>query len=270
MSPGRTTSRPGTAPDVAPRSRRRPPLVGEVVVVLLLLFGYDRVAALAGGRAGPAFDHGRHLLAAERLLHLAVEERLDHVVAGHRGLGAVLSVYYDFAHGVVTFGLLALVYVCRPAGYRAARRALVGINVAALVLFAYFPVAPPRLLPGGGFVDVVARSGTWGSWESSSTSEVAQHADLYASFPSLHVAQATWVLLVVLSVTRRRSLRGLAGAHLVVTVLVVLSTGNHYLVDVAGGAGLTLLTWAAVHGWATRQEPSRAAGRAGTPAPLTR
>jgi hypothetical protein len=227
---------------------RRPLLVGEVAGVLFLLFGYERVAAFAGGRAAPAVAHGRHLLAAERSLHLAVEYRLDHALAGHPGLGRALSVYYDFAHGIVTFGVLGVLYLCRPVGYRPARRVLVMLNAVALVVFASFPVAPPRLLPGSGFADIVADSGTWGSWETSQSS-MAQHADLYAAFPSLHVAQASWVLLVVVASTRRRSLRGLAVAHLALTVLIVLSTGNHYVVDVAAGAGLTVLIWCAVHGW---------------------
>jgi hypothetical protein len=253
----------------APRpKRRRPLLVGEITGVLFLLFGYDRVAAFAGGRAAPAVAHGRHLLTAERSLHLAVEYRLDHALAGHLGLGRALSVYYDFAHGIVTFGVLGLLYVCRPAGYRTARWALVALNVSALAVFASFPVAPPRLLPDGGFADIVAASGTWGSWETSGSS-MAKHANLYAAFPSLHVGQATWVLLVVVATTRRRSLRALAGAHLTLTILVVLSTGNHYVVDVAGGAGLTVLTWCAVNAWTPRRRRFPATGLAGAPVRLT-
>jgi diacylglycerol O-acyltransferase / wax synthase len=249
-------------------NRRRPLLVGELAGVLFLLFGYDRVAAFAGGRAAPAIAHGRHLLAAERSLHLAVEYRLDHALAEHPGLGQALSVYYDFAHGIVTFGVLGALYLCRPAGYRSARWVLVALNVAALGLFASFPVAPPRLLPAGGFTDIVATSGTWGSWESSASS-VAQHANLYAAFPSLHVGQASWVLLVVVATTRRPWLRRLAGAHLALTVLIVLSTGNHYVIDVAGGGGLTALTWYAVHGWTTRRGQVPVADLAGAPVRLT-
>jgi hypothetical protein len=216
--------------------------------VVFLLFGYDRVAAFAGGRAAPAIAHGRQLLTAEGFLHLDVEYRLNQALTAHPGLGRGLSVYYDFAHGIVTFGVLALLYLCRPAGYRSARWVLLALNVVAFVLFAAFPVAPPRLLPNSGFVDIVAASGTWGAWESSG-SKIAQHADLYAALPSLHVAQAVWVLLVVFATTRRRLLRALAVAHLAGTVLVVLSTGNHYIVDVLAGAGVTVLLWYAVRGW---------------------
>ena len=227
-------------------------MVGELAAVVFLLVGYDRVAAFAGGQAAPAIAHGRRLLGVENALHVAVEHRLNGALAGHAGLASTMSVYYDFAHGIVTFGVLAVLYVCRPADYRPARGVLVALNIVALCVFAAFPVAPPRLVPGSGFVDIVANSGTWGSWETSGSS-VSQHADLYAALPSLHVAQASWVLLVVVSATGRRSLRALAVAHLAITVLIVVSTGNHYLVDVAAGAGLTFLSWCAVHRGMTRR-----------------
>jgi diacylglycerol O-acyltransferase len=217
-------------------------LIGELAVVAFLLVGYDRVAAFAGGHAERAMDHGRQLLALERALHAAVELRLNRALAPHVGLDRVVSIYYDFAHGTVTFAVLGLLYLSQPAVYRPARTALLAINVAALAVFAILPVAPPRLLPGSGFTDVVVRSHTWGAWESS-TSAAAQHANLYAAFPSLHVASATWVLLAVHAMTRRRLLRGIAAGHLVITVLVVVGTGNHYLVDVAAGAALAGLAW---------------------------
>ena len=227
---------------------------------MFLLVGYDRVAAFTSGRTGPAVDHARQLLTVERVLHLAVELRLNRTLAPHVDVGRALSVYYDFAHGMVTMGVLGLLYVCRPAGYRSARTALLTINVAALVVFAAFPVAPPRLLPHSGFTDVVVRSHTWGSWESA-TSVAAQHANLYAAFPSLHVAAATWVLLAVRATTRHRMLRGLALAHVTLTVLIVVSTGNHYLLDVAAGTALTAVATCAVRALDTRRLDTARADR---------
>jgi PAP2 superfamily len=238
-------------------SRRRPLLVGELAVVAFLLFGYDRVAALSAVQPQVAVDHGRWLLAQEHVAGLDVERRLDLAVAAHRHLGQVLSLYYDLAHALVTFAVLAGAYIARR-NYLRARRALLATNLVALVVFAVVPVAPPRLLPGAGFVDVVARSGTWGAWESAS-SGAAQHANVYASMPSLHVAWALWVVLAVWSAARRRALRVLAVAHLVATVGVVVVTGNHYLVDVAAGAALTALSWAVVTAMGARRPPAPAA-----------
>lgn len=230
----------------------RPRLIGEVALVTVLLVAYDRVADLAAVRSGIAQRTARLLLRFEDQLHVAVERPLNHLVALHQRLGQANALYYDFAHVPVALAVLVGVLLLAPAGYCRARRALVAINLAALLVFLVLPVAPPRLLPG--YVDVVARSGTWGAWEASST--LTAHANEYASLPSLHVAWAAWVLLTVRAATVRRRLRLLAAAHLVVTVVVVLVTGNHYVLDVVAGGALTALSWLAVSWLAVRAPPT--------------
>ena len=76
----------------------------------------------------------------------------------HHNLAIATSSYYQLAHLTVTLVVLCLVYIRRPAVYRAARNALILINVIGLVVFWLYPVAPPRLLPGSGFIDVAERA----------------------------------------------------------------------------------------------------------------
>lgn len=228
-------------PRSRPRSAARPAWWGELLVVLFLLVAYDRIADLAQLRVGAADDHARAVLALERALHLAAERPLDHVASAHRHLGQALALYYDLAHGLVTTSLLVAVWARLPAAYRRCRRALVVVGLAALAVFVALPVTPPRLLPRAGVVDVVAQSHTWGAW--TSTASVARHADQYAALPSLHVAWAVWVVLAVATLSRRRRWRALSVMHLLVTVAVVLLTGNHYVLDVAAGALLALAAW---------------------------
>jgi hypothetical protein len=247
----------------APHPRTRPLLLGEVALVAFLLFGYDRVAATANVDPDTAYRHGRQLLDVEQFFHLAIEQPLNHLVAGWRLLGQALSLYYDFAHGIVTFTVLGLVYVFASEGYRRARTALFLLNGLGLAIFWLLPVAPPRLLPGGSFVDVVADSGTWGAWETAGSS-VAEHANHFASLPSLHVAYAVWVLRTVLAASSAMSWRVLATAHVAVTVTIVVVTGNHYLIDVLAGAALAEGAW-----WLAALLPLRAPGASRAPAVLT-
>jgi len=235
---------------------RRPPWLRELAIVVLLLTVYDWVAGLVDVQTDRAVARGDGLLALERSLHLAVESRLDLTLAAHARLGQVAALYYDFGHVLGTFGVLAAVYVFRPGNYRRARQALVALNLAAFLVFVAAPVAPPRLLPGGGFVDVVAGSGTWGAWHASSTFAPANE---YASMPSLHVAWAVWVLLVAFALTRRRLPRAMAVGHVGVTVAVVLFTGNHYVLDVIAGALLACAGWVLIHR-AASAAPVRAGG----------
>lgn len=206
---------------------RRPVLWGELAVVAFLLLVYDRISDLSALRVEAAVRRGERLLQLERDLHVAVEPALDQLAAAHARIAESLSLYYDLAHLLVSMSVLAAVYAFAPTAYRRARRALVAVNLGALVVFFALPVAPPRLLPGGAFVDVVAHAKTWSAWQNGSV--VAQHANEYASVPSLHVAWAVWVVLTVWSATDRRGLRALAVLHALTTVVVVVLTGNHYL-----------------------------------------
>jgi hypothetical protein len=234
---------PQPAPPNRPPVPQRPAWYLELAVIAFLLVAYDQIANLADLRVGGAVNRALTLLRLEQRLHIAVERPLDRAGAAHHLAGQVLALYYDLAHILVTVAVLVTVYLVAPQAYRRARFALVVINLGALVVFLALPIAPPRLLPGGGFSDVVANSGTWAAWET--TSGVAQHANEYASMPSLHVAWALWVVLAVAATTRRRWVRGLAGTHLVLTIAVVLLTGNHYTLDAVAGAVLAGASWAA-------------------------
>jgi hypothetical protein len=229
------------------RLRDRPLLLGEIALVAFLLFGYDRIASVANAQDSAAMRHGWALWHLEHLAHIAVELPLNGLVAAHRMLGQALALYYDFGHGVVTFGVLASLYVFRAPLYRRARNALILINGAALVIFMLLPVAPPRLLSGSGFVDVVVASHTVGSWEAGN-STLSQHVDRFASLPSLHVAWAVWVLRCVMASSSSRVLRLLASGHVALTAAIVVVTGNHYIVDVVAGAVLAEAAWWTVRG----------------------
>ena len=210
----------------------------------VLLVVYDRVADLSGLHATAAAAHARTLWGLERALHLAPERTAVAHVVGHPLLVQAASLYYDFAHVLVMLTALIGVYVLRPASYVQARRSLLALNVVALACFLLYPVAPPRLLTGAGFVDVVASSHTWGAWAASAT--LAKHANEYASMPSLHIGWALWVLLTVRAASASLWLRRLAAAHVLLTAAVVLGTGNHWLVDIVIGALLTVACWEGV------------------------
>lgn len=234
--------------------RTRPHWAGELLVAAFLLVIYDQVAGLAKVRAEAAFAHGRDLLA---LSPAGLEKSADHWLAGVHWLRDPAAYYYDLAHIDVTVAVFLLCFVwCAPV-YRRARTALVLVNLIGLAVFLLYPVAPPRLLPGGGFVDIVAESGTWGSWEAAGGG-VAERANEFGSLPSLHAAWAIWVALTVMSMTTRRSLRALAWAHVAMTSVVVIVTGNHYVIDIAAGALVVAVAWALAPALALRRAPALA------------
>lgn len=211
-----------------PRVLTRPLVIGELAVLVALLVFYDRVRSLAAVRSSEAINHGWDILHLEAILHLRVEDPLNGWLDGRSFLRLSAVDYYQFMHVTVALGVLTACYVLRPAVYRASRNALVLTNVVGLVVFAVFPVAPPRLLPGGGFFDSVAEAGF-------GTNHGPIPADQYGAMPSLHLAWATWAALTVFAMTRHWAPRLLLVSHVAVTAFVVQATGNHYLLDVASG-----------------------------------
>ena len=227
-----------------------------------LAWVYDSTTNLAPLRVHAALAHARSVLHLEQSLGIDPERSLDHWLAGHHTLGLVVSDYYDNAHFIVTFGLLGWLWWARADIYRPLRNILLLTNVLAFVVFWRFPVAPPRML--GGFTDVVAASGAIGSWHGHSG--LASHANELAALPSLHIAWASWCTLAVWQATRRVWARVLATVYPFLTTFAVISTGNHFVLDVLAG----LLTFAVSVAIVRALEALRARREGRAPGPLRR
>jgi hypothetical protein len=215
--------------------RNRPHLAGEVVIVLILVKVYDFVGSLAAPRQSEAVSYGRDILLLEMHLHLDVERTLNGWLSASSPATDLAAGWYQFMHLTVTLSVLAACYYRRPDIYRRARNSLVVVNLTGLFVFWLYPVAPPRLLPGLGFTDssVVARL--------AQTPAASISADMFAALPSLHMAWATWTVIMLRYLLPEHSLaRRLAPAYAGVTALVVLATGNHYVLDVVAGIAVCL------------------------------
>ena len=204
----------------------------ELLIVAWLAWLYDIVTNLAPMRTHVAIDHAWGIWHAEQALHLDPELALNRWLAARPTLAHVASYYYDNAHFIVTFGLLAFLWWRRADIYPPLRNSLALVNVIGFAVFWLYPLAPPRMLTSVGFSDVVASSHTFGSWH---TGSLASSADQLAAMPSLHIAWACWCGLALWQISSRRSLRVLAVLYPCLTVLVVCATGNHFLFDVLGG-----------------------------------
>jgi membrane-associated phospholipid phosphatase len=215
----------------------------ELLVIAWLAWLYDSVTNLAPLREAVALANGRGILSLERSLHSAPELALNRWLVRHHTLGLVGSYYYDNAHFIVTLGLLGWLWWRRADIYRPLRSSLVAINVIGLAVFWLYPVAPPRMLAGSGFTDVIASSHTFGSWH---TGSLAADADQLAAMPSLHIAWAAWCALVLWRLSPRRWVRVAAVLYPLLTALAVIATGNHYVLDLVAGAATAALAVALV------------------------
>jgi hypothetical protein len=204
----------------------------QVIVIAWLAWIYDITTNLAPLRRAAALSHATGILNLERSLHLDPELSLNRWMAGHHTLALLASDWYDNAHFIVTFVLLGWLWWRRTDLYRPLRNTLVLINLIGFAVFLLFPVAPPRMLAGAGFSDLVATTHAFGGWH---TGSLAQDANQYAAMPSLHMAWAAWCALAMWRLGGARRVRWLVWLYPLVTGIVVLCTGNHFLLDVLSG-----------------------------------
>ncbi|MGD0809919.1 MAG: phosphatase PAP2 family protein [Acidimicrobiales bacterium] len=218
----------------SPAKPKRSRVSVELAWLLFLVFIYDWLQDLAPLRRSLAFVNARAVLSFETNVGLDPERALDHWLAHQHVLPFIVSTFYSNGIFVVTFAFAAVLWWSRPDLYRPLRNDLVLTNLIGFAVFWAFPVAPPRMLPG--FIDVVARSGGLGSWHGS----LIKHADQLAAMPSMHIGYAIWCSLVAWRLARKHSAKVAALVfgigYPVLTAFVVMSTGNHYLLDVLGGA----------------------------------
>lgn len=215
----------------------------ELLLLAALYAAYGLGRVLASGDVAAAVAHADRLLDLEGLLHLDVEHALNDVFAAHRWLAVPASFYYAAAHYVVTPAVLLWLWFARRDRYPSARRSLVAATVVALALYIALPTAPPRLV--GGYHDLLAATADVGWWSTSASAPqgLGDLTNELAAMPSMHVGWALWCALVLHTLARRRGLRALGWAHLAVTSVVVIGTGNHWLLDLVVGAGLVAIAW---------------------------
>ncbi|MEZ0069266.1 hypothetical protein ABIA32_005310 [Streptacidiphilus sp. MAP12-20] len=224
----------------APSSRRHN--VGLVLRELATVLGLFAIWQFAGQLSvmstDGALSRGQAIWDAERRLHLPSEAALQSWVQPHALLMQGADYYYATLHFGAVITLLIWLFLRHRHAYPWVRMTLVLVTAWSL-LVQLIPVAPPRLLPGSGMVDVAAQYGqsVYG------TTIGGVQADSYSAMPSVHVAWCVLVAVAVITVSRSRW-RWLVLAHPILTVAVVVVTANHYWLDGVAAVALLLLAYA--------------------------
>jgi hypothetical protein len=150
------------------------------------------------------------------------------------GLITLLNWVYVWGHWpVITVVLLWLVFR-HPHGYRITRNAMLASGAVGLVVFALYPVAPPRLADLG-LRDTVTDYST-----SYRVLQPAAFVNQYAALPSLHVGWDLLIGIALFTFSGHRLIRVVGLTLPVLMAIAVLGTANHYVIDVV--AGVVLVT----------------------------
>jgi hypothetical protein len=240
--------------------RLRPSPRAAVLEVLLLsavVVVFSWLHTRVGRDIASATHHARGFHTLERSLHLDLELPVNAWLAGHHAVTVAAVAFYRLYY-LPLLAVLVWLFVRHPDNYRRVRRVLVAMTVTALLVFWALPVAPPRFALAG-IIDIVARYDIMSARHTLDRTSGAN----YTAFPSLHVGWSAWCAYAVWSVCRRAHPRAalLAWLFPLLMTAVVWATGNHYVLDVVGSAGLLLVGLALANGWTRVAELRNSTGR---------
>lgn len=263
------SSSPG-APSVASVRLRR--AVIELTILAVLYVGYSASRLFASDEFAPARGRALDLLAFERTWRIDVESWLNGQFVQHDWLGLFGSYWYATTHYLVTGLVLLWLYRRSATEYVTARRTLVFATLIGLACYLTIPTAPPRLV--GSYADVLSlhsAAGWWGA-DASAPKGLGDMTNELAAFPSMHAGWALWVALVLIRAGVPRFVQGLGLLYALTMTIVIVGTGNHWLIDAIAGWLVVLVVFGCAAAW-ERRSPVTAHedhDRAATPQARTR
>jgi hypothetical protein len=219
---------------------RRPVWWQEIAIIAFGYWVYTLGRNAIPEQAVIATRHGRSIEHLQDALNLNWELSFNRFVAANEWLAQTMDYYYATLHFVLTLGVMVWLFARRPHIYRGARTVLVSTTMLGLLGFLVYPTAPPRLLPHYAYVDTVIKFHTWGSL---ADPNIAEHSNQYAAMPSLHIAWALWCGTAIFICARRSWVRALGLAYPVGTLVVIVGTANHFILDAVGGALIIALAF---------------------------
>ncbi|MEV4866632.1 phosphatase PAP2 family protein [Streptomyces ossamyceticus] len=231
----------------APLLRRvatRPNLLLELLLIRVTYAAYQRTRLEAAGSRAVAEEHARQILGIEKALFLDIERGVNHAVVQIGWPRTFFDFYYTSFHFVVPLTVLGVLYWRRPADYRWARTAIGLTTVLALVGFFFYPLAPPRLMPGLGIIDTIHGVQDFSKPDYGTLTQLANQ---YAAMPSLHFGWSLWCGLTIAIVAPRWWMKAIGLLHPTFTVAAIVATGNHWVLDAVGGAAVVGAGFALTH-----------------------
>jgi hypothetical protein len=215
----------------------------EAALVVGLYASYEASRGVVAGSPALAERHAGEVVSIERSLHVFVEGDVQRAADHLGGLASALGIAYLTLHLALTGLVLIWLHRRRPAAYPIVRTTLLLASGFALVGYLAFPTAPPRL-SGLGIVDTVSGHLS----VNLNKGFVSGLYNPYAALPSMHAGYALVVGAALFSQGKHNVTRAAGVVYPALVVLVIVATGNHFLLDAGAGAfvdlvavGLTLL-----------------------------
>jgi len=208
----------------------------------MLYVVYEIVRGFRHEDLATAVDHAQRIVRLEQSVGLSSERAVQRFAEAVPMLTHVLALLYPGLHVTATAGVLVWLHRTRRQAFPLVRTALLLMTALALVVYVLYPVAPPRLALGG-FVDTVSQNGPF----KLSSKLLGSFYNPVAAVPSLHLGYAALVGGAIAWQAHRLPVRVSGVLYPLLSLFVIVATGNHFFFDAAAGAGVAVVATAGAH-----------------------
>lgn len=224
----------------------------QIALFVAAYFVYDLTRGLVDDPQGAttAFQNARHLIGIEQATGLFIEPSVQAWTSGWQAATDLASWIYLNAQTTVCLLALLYIYIFHNDRFYFVRNMFMVAMGLALVGYLLYPTAPPRFFPELGFQDTVA------------TFTGIDHNDVrvdalfnpYAAVPSMHCCNALVIGWSLAQMVHWRPAKIFWAAYPAIMVWVVVSTGNHWVMDAILG-GVTAAISLSVARWLAQRRP---------------
>jgi len=207
----------------------------QAALVVGAYFAYFLVRGLTEGSVERAVSNAWHVVDFERGLGIFHEGRMQSLIVDHQWLIDLSNWIYIWGHWPVIATVALWLLIRHESQFMLYRNAFLVSGAIGLVIFATFPVAPPRLIELD-LVDTVTKH--------SHSYRVLQPPGLvnqYAAVPSLHFGWNVLIGIALFRNTRLLPARVFAVVLPVLMAFAIVLTANHFIIDAVAGAAVALV-----------------------------
>lgn len=220
---------------------------------LAVLYGFYEVVRGAGGAdVEAALANTADIVAVEQAIGVYVERGVQSAFEAIPFAPTALGLAYMLLHFVGTAVALVWVHRRHPDRFPLVRTTFVAATAFALVGYVFYPAAPPRLAELG-FSDTVTTS----TGLDLSSDLLGALYNPFAAVPSLHFGYALIVGVALAWIAERGWVRLVGVVYPAAMLVIIVATGNHFLLDAALGGVVVVAGWLVARALVTEPQPQR-------------
>lgn len=195
---------------------------------------YSSVRAVTSGSADVARENAELVHSLQETLGISIEAAVQNAILGET-VALVANSYY-LLHFPVTVLVLGAVFMReRRTMFPVVRDGLVLMTFVGLAVHLVFPLAPPRMLDGIADASTMHGPNPYDLPGSGA-------ANQFAAMPSMHVAWAIVAGWVLVRLSGSTVVRAVGVLHPLATIVVVVVTGHHFVLDAIVGSLLAVVS----------------------------